>query len=173
MGIADDYKDLIKILTGILESETDFQVSLQAADGIELLEKLDLDQPDVILMDIRMPKMNGITASEIIRERFPNIKIIAYSQYDIESNIIEMYVKGVKSFISKDDPQDELIKAIRIVYQGGVYMTNSSLEIIQKHLSSVRLPAIPSLNHFEKLLLHHICQGLSSVEIGALMNKSW
>ena len=85
-------------------------------------------------MDIRMPKMDGIIATEKVREFYPNIKIIAYSQYDYEANIVAMYSKGVKSFVGKDDGPEELLKAIRTVHGGGAYMTDMAMEIVQRKL---------------------------------------
>lgn len=172
IGIADDCEQLRMAITRILNGEHDFEVTLQACSGLQLLEELSNNRPDIILMDFRMPEMNGIEASENLRKKFPDVHIIAYSQYDFESNIVEMYVRGVKSFIGKNDPLEELFKAIRIVYLGGVYMTERSMEIVKRHLSKVRLPMTPDLNVFEKSLLRSICDGLSSVEIGRLFNKS-
>lgn len=145
---------------------------LQAENGVQLLELLKTVTPDIILLDIRMPKMDGFEASEKVRKLYPSIKIIAFSQYDFESNIIEMNIRGVKSFIGKDDNPNELLRAIRIVYDGGVFMTDRSSEIVQRYLSKSPTLKLPYLNDFEKFLLKSICKGQSSSEIGRILNRS-
>jgi two-component system response regulator NreC len=130
---------------------------------------------DIILMDIRMPKMDGFEASEKVRELYPTVKIIAYSQYDLEANIIEMNIRGVKSFVGKEDEPEELFKAIRIVSSGGVYMTNRSAKIVQQYLANISkfLNYVPTtLNEHDKTLLKMIVEGLTSKQIGEKIAKS-
>lgn len=175
IALVDDNKQFRKAIRTLFKTERDFEVTLEADNGIHLLEQLKAEQPEIVLMDIRMPKMNGIEASKKIKELYPKIKIITFSQYDYESNIVEMYIIGVKSFIGKDDTIDELIKAIRTVYTSGSYMTDTATEIIQRKLA---YKAKESNNiHLltdgkEKELVKMIIEGLSSGEIGTKINKS-
>jgi len=134
LAIVDDSEEMRNALKRLIHLEPDFEIVLQAENGVNLLELLETASPDIILMDIRMPKMDGFEATEKVKYLYPNIKIIAFSQYDIESNIIEMNIRGVKSFIGKGDSPEELFKAIRTVKDGGVYMPNHAAEIIQKYL---------------------------------------
>jgi DNA-binding NarL/FixJ family response regulator len=149
-------------------------VILEAENGLHLLELLRTMSPDVILMDIRMPVMNGIEAADYIKKLHPNLKIIAYSQYDQVENIIEMNIHGVKSFIGKEDNIEELFKAIRIVHDGGVYMTTKSAQIIQNYLkrATVETKCPYELTELEIQLLKGICNGLSSTELAELIHKS-
>ena len=103
IAIADDHEKSRYALTKFIHLETDLEVVLQVENGVQLMEMLKTVTPDIILMDIRMPKMNGFEASEIVKKTYPDIKIIAFSQYDFETNIIEMNIRGVKSFIGKED----------------------------------------------------------------------
>jgi two-component system response regulator DegU len=177
LGIAEDHNQFRKALKRLIHTEKDIEVILEADNGQDLLAKLRDVQPDIVLMDIRMPLMNGIEASLILKERFPAIKIIAFSQYDQEENIIEMNIQGVKSFIGKEDHHEELFKAIRIVHSGGVYLTDRSAAIVQKYLSKnanverfhIRLPAI---SESERRLIKDIVNGLSSTEIAKTIGKS-
>jgi len=128
-------------------------------------------------MDIRMPLMNGIEASLILSQLYPSIKIIAFSQYDQEENIIEMNIHGIKSFIGKEDNPDELFKAIRIVYSGGVYMTDRAAKIVQNYLSRIggvqnSKVNLPEITDSERKLIKDIVNGLSSSEIGRSIGKS-
>lgn len=134
LAIADDHPKLHQAITLLLNTQPDFEIVLHAENGLDLIEKLEAVLPDVILMDISMPKMNGILATDQVLKLYPSIKIIAYSLYDNESNIVEMYLHGVKSFIGKEDPPEELFRSIRTVYAGGAYMTDLALSIVQKYL---------------------------------------
>lgn len=118
--------------------------------------------------------MNGIEASLILSQLYPSIKIIAFSQYDIEANIIEMNVRGVMSFIGKEDEPEVLLKAIRVVNDGGVYMTAKSAEIVQNYLRSFskKNKLSSDLSPTEIVILRAICKGQSSTDIGKLVNKS-
>ena len=137
LAIVDDHLELQEAITLLLNTQADFEIVLNAENGFDLLEKLEAILPDMILMDIKMPKMNGIEATDKVLEQYPEIKIIAFSLYDNEANIVDMYLHGVKSFVGKEDPIEELFKAIRTVYDGGAYMTDHSISIVQKHLSNI------------------------------------
>jgi DNA-binding NarL/FixJ family response regulator len=177
LGIAEDHKRFREAIKRMIRLEKDMEIILEADNGLDLLEKLHDVKPDIILMDIRMPLMDGIEASLILRHKYPSIKIIAYSLYDQEENIIEMNIHGVKSFIGKEDDHEELFKAIRIVFSGGVYMTDRSAAIVQKYLSrngneKHSQASLPELNEAEKKLIKDIVKGLSSTEIAKAIGKS-
>lgn len=177
LGIADDHKQFREAIKTLIHTERGIEVILEADNGLDLLEKLNNVTPDIVLMDIRMPLMDGIEASLMLRHKYPSIKIIAYSLYDQEENIIEMNIHGVKSFIGKEDDHEELFKAIRIVYSGGVYMTDRSAAIVQKYLSrnaNEKHPqvSLPEINELERKLIKDIVKGLSSTEIAKAIGKS-
>jgi len=177
LAIAEDNKYFREALKKLIRTEKDMEVILEADNGVDLLEKLKDVQPEIILMDIRMPLMNGIEASLILSQLYPSIKIIAFSQYDQEENIIEMNIHGIKSFIGKEDNPDELFKAIRIVYSGGVYMTDRAAKIVQNYLSRIggvqnSKVNLPEITDSERKLIKDIVNGLSSSEIGRSIGKS-
>lgn len=173
LAIAEDNKKARKAIIKFIRLEKDLEVVLEAENGLQLLELLKTTVPDIILMDIRMPVMNGVEATDRIKELYPNLKVIAYSQYDLEENIIEMYVHGVKSFIGKEDEPDELFKAIRIVYDSGIYMTDKAASIVQHYLTKQAPISAPKiLSDFDQFLIKGICNGLSSTELGRLLNRS-
>jgi DNA-binding NarL/FixJ family response regulator len=173
LAIADDHLELHQAVTLLLNTQADFEIVLHAENGLDLLEKLEIFKPDIVLMDIKMPKMNGIEATDKVLEQYPEIKIIAFSLYDNEANIVDMYLHGVKSFIGKEDPNQELFKAIRIVYDGGAYMTELSISIVQKHLTDISKNhnsqfdnhLVMQLSDAELKVLWHTCQHKSIKEI--------
>lgn len=175
IAIVDDNKQFRNAIKTLFKTERDLEITLEADNGVHLLEQLKKVQPEIILMDIRMPKMNGIEASKKVIELYPKIKIITFSQYDFESNIVQMYIMGVKSFIGKDDRPEELLKAIRTVYTSGSYMTDMATGIIKRNLAykakeSNNIHLLE--NEPEKELVKMIIKGLSSGEIATKINKS-
>jgi DNA-binding NarL/FixJ family response regulator len=177
LAIVDDREKLRKAIIRLLNLENDFEVILEAENGHDLLEQLASKTPDVILLDIRMPVMDGIEATDKIKEYFPHLKIIAYSQYDKEENIIKMNIQGVKSFIGKEGEPQELFKAIRIVHDGGAYLTEKAAIIIQKHLSNFYEKIDQRADEFlfqdgDIKFLKMILEGLTSKEIGEKINRS-
>lgn len=175
LGIAEDHRRFRETIVQVLNQENDFEVILEVSNGKELINQLHKVKPDIILLDIRMPEMDGIETAEKLRHLYPQIKIIALSQHDFEENIIEMNIRGVKSFIGKGDEPEELFKAIRIVHHGGVYMTNHSAEIVQRYL--LKVPKHQNVSHKgicenEKELIRMILEGLTSKEISKKINRS-
>ncbi len=175
LAVVDDHEKFRKAITRLIHLQNDLEVVLQAENGEHLLDLLKITSVDLILMDLRMPKMDGFVASEQVKQHYPNIKIIAFSQYDLEANIIEMNIRGVKSFVGKEDEPRELFKAIRTVIDGGVYMTDRSAEIIQSYLlnaSKIQNQVTVDLRDQEKTLLKMLVQGLTSRQIGERLSKS-
>jgi DNA-binding NarL/FixJ family response regulator len=166
LAIAEDHNSYRNKIVEILNRENDFEVTLQASNGKELIEKLESIKPDIILIDIRMPIMDCIEATQVIHKLFPKIKIIALSHYDNDSYIIDMIILGIKSYIRKNDDLNELFNAIRVVYFGGVYMTEYAAQIIQKYLSNeynkvksdFNSPDYFNIKKFSDLELEILCQ---------------
>lgn len=168
LAVLDDHKMFRQATHRLLISESDITVVTEASDGFDLLQKLEKNQVDIVLMD-------GITATFKVLKLFPNSKIIAFSQYDYETNILKMYSLGVKCFISKGGDPKELFKAIRIVHNGGTYITDEFSEIIKRNL--IRKEYALHQNQFnfsekENEMLRMIIGGYTSKEIGDRLNKS-
>jgi DNA-binding NarL/FixJ family response regulator len=100
LAIAEDHDHFRKTLVNVLK-QRNFNVIIEATNGLQLLDSLVSTIPDVVLLDIRMPLMNGMEAATRMLERNPRFKIIALTQYDLEENIVGMYIRGVSNFLSK------------------------------------------------------------------------
>jgi DNA-binding NarL/FixJ family response regulator len=150
----------------------DFLIVLKAYTGPQFLELLKTTIPDLVLMEMTLSEMNGMEVTDKVKELYPNLKIIIYANYT-NDNVVQMNIRGVKSFIGKNEHPNELIKAIRIVNSGGVYMTDAAAEIVQKHLANgYQKPCPFNVNEFELKLLKNLCEGLSSTEISKVIYKS-
>jgi DNA-binding NarL/FixJ family response regulator len=171
VAIVDDHEDSRNSLIILLKSEENIEIAQIAINGQDIINQLEPTQPDIILMDISMPIMNGIVASKIIREKYPAIKIIAYTFFDQEKNIVEMNKVGVRSFVAKGSP-DELLKAIQVVHNGGYYLPDEIANSMQLFLSKSEPKEIIELTSTEKIMLEAISKGWTSKQIAKVINKS-
>jgi DNA-binding NarL/FixJ family response regulator len=128
--VADDQGLILYSLVNLLNTEEDFDVIGTAQNGVILLQLLEEKKPDVILIDINMPKMSGIEVSKIIDGKMPWIKIIALSMYSHPQYIKAMLRHGAKGFLSKNCLPQELFEAIRAVVENKTYLDKHCSEII-------------------------------------------
>jgi DNA-binding NarL/FixJ family response regulator len=166
--IVDDHLIFRQGLTSIITSENIATIIGEAANGIELLELLTKRKPDLVLMDIDMPYMNGLEATEKAIKLLPNLKIIVFSMFCDEEYYHKMIERGVKGFILKTSGIDELEKAIQEVMKGESYFSN---ELLRKIISG-----FGNKNNYEQIkqdilsereieVLKQICLGLTNDEI--------
>lgn len=117
--IADDHPVVREGLRTMLETEDDIRVVGQAEDGLDLVEKVRELKPDVILVDLQMPRLNGVEAIRAIKSENPNTNIIILTTYDYDEYIFEGITAGARGYLLKAVPRDELFNAIRVVSRGG------------------------------------------------------
>lgn len=165
--LVDDHALFRGGLRGLLEHIGGCRVVGEAADGEEFLALLDGEQPDVVLMDIDMPRMNGIEAAERALAVNPDMKIITLSMHGDEDYYFKMVSLGVKGFLLKSSEIDEVVAAIRAVAEGGSFF---SQELLQNLVGSLKTTpreeeSAESLSGRELEILLLICRGLSNQEI--------
>ncbi|NOT74881.1 MAG: response regulator transcription factor [Cyclobacteriaceae bacterium] len=174
IAIAEDNLRFRTAFQRYLKEQQDLEFVIVAENGADLLLQLESVIADVVLLDIRMPVMDGFEAARLIRKKFPDIKIAVLTQFDIEENIIEMNRIGINSFIGKDQVE-EIPRILDIIGQGGVYYPDRVAEIIKKYLNRISVLnakcPVP-LSELERILLQSISQGKSPSQIGELINKS-
>ena len=165
--LVDDHNLFRNGLKLLLSGNDNIKVVAEASDGSELLSQLENIQADVILIDIEMPVMNGIEASRIALEKYPDLKIISLSMYGEEEYYYRMIDAGVKGFILKNSDITEVIKAINTVMQGGTYFSSEVLYNVVKNIKIVgKTPGnVAAISEREKEVLEQICKGLSNQEI--------
>ncbi len=128
--IADDHPLVTEGIKGILESFDHIDVIATLADGKQLVDRFEALNADVILMDLNMPVLNGLGATEIILERCPGTKILVLSMHDSPEYISTAMRYGAKGYLLKDIPIDEIVEAIEKVHAGGTYLCNSCAQKI-------------------------------------------
>lgn len=122
IALIDDHKLFREGVKRILGFEPSFEVVAEADDGNEAIELAESYQPDVILMDINMPDVNGIEATTELMKQFPDIKVVILSIHDDESYVTHALKTGAQGYLLKEMDTDSLMEAIRVVYEGGSYL---------------------------------------------------
>ncbi len=167
--IADDHELFRSGIKIILGQQPDYEI-LEASNGKKLLDILNVIKPDIILMDINMPVMDGIEATEQALKIYPDLKILILSMYDEASYYNELIDKGVSGFILKDENVDELRKAIDQVLKGKTYFSQSLLiNLIKTKDKNTNI----HLTKREQEILELLAQGLSTQEIADQLNISF
>lgn len=123
--VADDQELIRQSLMIVLNDIPDFRVIRCASDGMEVLEALEEEMPDIILMDIRMPRMDGLLCAKKVKELYPNIKVIILTTFDIEEYVFYAMKFRVDGYLLKGISMKDLSAAIRKVYNGSVVLNDS------------------------------------------------
>lgn len=163
--IADDHQLFREGLTNLLADAADIEIVAQAENGQEVLEKVRFSKPDIVLMDIGMPILNGIDATIALRKEFPDIKTIALSMHDEKTYIKGMLEAGAWGYLLKNCAYDQLVNAIIQVYNGEKYLdTHATRVIIQDYLKNDS-QGMKQLSERESEVLKLLAEGRSIREI--------
>jgi DNA-binding NarL/FixJ family response regulator len=133
--LVDDQKLIRQGLKALLELDSEIEIVGSASDGQTAIEQVGILNPDIALIDIRMPGMDGVTATRIISERFPETKVIVLSGYDDEEYLAEALRAGAKGYLLKDTPAEELVNVIRAVHKGYAQIGPGLLEKISDKIA--------------------------------------
>jgi two-component system, NarL family, response regulator DegU len=177
LALCDD-QNLFRVgMASLLTQVADFDLILEAANGQELLDKMARKTPDVVLLDLQMPVLDGIATADLLREHHPRVRIIVLSMHDEDRMILHLLEKGVSGYLLKDTDPDEVEHAIRTVMDEGVYLNGHVSKALHRKVTHQPDPAKPSpggtgvytgkipLSEREKEVLHLICQELSTAQI--------
>ncbi|HEY3997280.1 MAG TPA: response regulator transcription factor [Candidatus Xenobia bacterium] len=173
--IADDHAILRDGIRTLLENEEDIQVVGQAANGREAVHLACDLKPDIVLMDIQMPEVDGIEACERIGRQAPTVKVLILSQLDTEEHLIRVLEVGAQGYVLKQNASEELITAIQTVAHGHVYLTPSmASRLVNRYLRREDEKAQKSkqLTGRESDVLKGICEGITNQQIADNLNLS-
>ncbi|MBQ8684993.1 MAG: response regulator transcription factor [Clostridia bacterium] len=116
--VADDQKELAQELKSVLETDGGLEVVALASDGFDAFEKIGRYRPDVVLMDIRMPNMNGVVATQRIKSEYPDVKVVVLTTFDDSDYILNAINNGASGYLLKDTSSSALIDAVKNAYKG-------------------------------------------------------
>ncbi|GAB4006115.1 response regulator transcription factor [Spirosoma sp. KCTC 42546] len=174
LALCDDHTLFRVGMATILGQIHDFELILEAGNGQELIEKIPRKMPDVVLLDLQMPVMDGTATADFLRENYPLIKIVVLTMHDEDRMVLHLLEKGVSGYLLKDAEAGEVEKAIRKVIDEGVYLNEFVSKAMLRKMTN-KPNATKPVNAFynskillserEKEVLMLICEGLSTNEI--------
>lgn len=166
--IVDDHAILRDGIRSILESQEDIIVIGEASDGAEALEYVRRLLPDIVLMDISMPKVNGLEATQQIKEQFPNVKVLILTQHDNREYIKPVLQAGASGYVLKRSGRREMLNALRQVNEQGAFLTGKvTQKVLQEYSQNGNSSNenVFDLTEREEQVLHLIVDGKSNKEI--------
>ncbi|MCJ7540110.1 MAG: response regulator transcription factor [Desulfobacterales bacterium] len=172
--IAEDQTLVRQGLRSLLESEKKLKVVAEAGDGIEAIRCVEKHKPDLVLMDLAMPKMSGLSALKDIKNMYPDTKIIALTFHSSEEYILEAFKSGADGYCLKKDSHTELLTAIKSVLSGKSYISPFiSSKVLEGYLEGRKTlkkkTSWETLTQREKEVLKLVGEGYSSIEIGDIL----
>ena len=178
--LADDHVLVRNGIKSMLESEADISVVGEASDGAEAVESVKKLKPDIVILDIRMPKMTGLEAAAKLRQAVPGVKSVILSMHDSEEYVIEALNSGAFGYLLKDTDKFEFIKALKQINTGTKYLSGAVSNVLANRLLNSK-PAAPisvakpdpyHLTRREKEILRLVVDGKQNKEIAESMGKS-
>lgn len=182
--LVDDHDVVRTGLKSLLSAESDMEVVAEAANGAEAIDKIPAINPDVIVMDITMPTMDGMEATRQISKKFPDAKVLSLTVHEDKQYFFEMLAAGAKGYITKQAASEELVSAIRSVAAGNVYLQPALARWLLDDYKRVNKGGIPGatqpeasadlevLSDRERGVLELVADGLTTPEIGVKLELS-
>lgn len=175
--LADDHTLFRKAMVNLISSFENVGEVKDAENGKELLALIKSRRPDVAIVDLQMPVMDGTEASEQIVKKYPDVKIIILTMHDSDRFILHMMELGVHAFLLKNTEPDELEKAIHAVHEKDFYHNDLVATVLRKNVMQKRAGQRPNfagneLTDREKEIVHLVCQELTNKEIGGRLSLS-
>ncbi len=172
--IADDHQLFIDGIKLILSKEIGVEIIAEANNGLELINLIEAEKkPDIILTDIRMPIVDGISVTKMLTKDFPEIKVLALSMFDQTADVIEMLDAGAKGYVTKNVEKKELVSAIHTLAKGGYYFSKNLPEEIEnwfKHEEILSEDAYLTKREIEILQL--LAKGRTSLQMATQLKLS-
>ncbi|MGD9107416.1 MAG: response regulator transcription factor [Desulfobacterales bacterium] len=172
--IAEDQTLVRQGLRSLLESEKRFKVVAEAGDGIEAIRLVEKHKPDLVLLDLAMPKMSGLSVLKDIKNRYPETKILVLTFHSSEEYILEAFESGANGYCLKKDSHAELLAAIKNILSGKSFISPAiSSKVLEGYLEGrkklKKKTSLETLTQREKEVLKLVGEGYSSIEIGDIL----
>jgi DNA-binding NarL/FixJ family response regulator len=167
--IADDHPVVREGLRAVLDSEPAVEVVGEAADGSEVLGLVGSLEPDLVLMDLQMPELDGVAATRRIRRDHDGIEVLILTTYDTDADITRAVAAGATGYMLKDASREELMQAIRLAARGESVL---SPKVASRVLGRMRAPVEEALSTREVEVLLEVADGLSNKEVGRVLHIS-
>lgn len=171
IAVADDHSLFREAICAMIDTWENCKVVIQATNGRQLLERINIkNQPDLALIDIAMPEMNGYETIKAVKEKFPDIKLMAISFYNSEEMVWQLIKCGAQGFVNKNDDITRLKKAIgEMVHTGYFFSDHTASKMVKKAMQTGTLTIKNDLSEKEILFLRFICTEKTYKEIASEM----
>jgi len=166
--VADDHPIVREGLVAILSTQPDFQVVGEAASGVEVVQLVQKLNPDVILLDLEMPEMDGVQALEQVRQDHSQLQAIVFTAFDTDERILAAVRAGAKGYLLKGSPREEIFRAVRLASQGGSLLQPVIASKLLQHVAESHAD-LPVLTHREKQVLELLAKGKTNKEISVAL----
>jgi DNA-binding NarL/FixJ family response regulator len=175
--IADDHEIYRKGFRALLKNEREVTIVGEAENGRELVDLAAMLQPDIIITDIKMPVMDGIQAAKTIREKYPDIRVMAISMYNEDNLVIDMLEAGARGYLLKNTKKAEVVQAVKDVFEGRTYYCHDTSErlirmIAENKYIPYRYHSQPNFSRKEIEIMILICKQYTNKEIASALNLS-
>ncbi len=174
--LADDHEIFRDGFAGLLKKQTDIILVGQAENGEQLIRVAEKMNPDVILTDIKMPLMDGIEATKLLSEKFPDVKIIALSMFNDDHLVFDMIEAGAKGYLLKNAHKSDIIEAIKAVYDDQMYYCKETSDKLINMMARAKHKGheeeVAFFSEKEKEIIYMICKELSNKEMSAHLHLS-
>lgn len=175
--IVDDHAVVRQGLRHILQEQKDVDVVGEARDGIGALGKIRELRPDIVLLDIAMPRLNGLDAIRLIKEKYPMTQIVVFSMHQKEAYVHDVLSSGALGYILKSSPSSDVLAAIRAAHRGEFYLSSKiGTEVIRRYLESRSRKDLATgyelLSDREQQVFRLLVEGMSTKEVAQVLNKS-
>lgn len=173
VAIADDHTLFIEGIKSILSKEFDIEIVIEASNGLELIKEVERGpSTDIIVIDIRMPVMDGITATRILTKEYPQIPVLALTMYDQSADVFEMLEAGAKGYVTKEVEKEELIMALKCLLAGKKYFSKNLPEDFSNWFSDSPNDEDITLTRREKEILGLLAKGRTTLQMAQELKLS-
>ena len=170
--LADDHPIVRDGLVAVLSTQSDFEVVGEAGDGETAVSLTTTLKPDVILLDLEMPKLDGVETLRRLKAHDKNVRVIVFTAFDTDERILTAVQAGAQGYLLKGIPRQELFKAIRVVHGGGSLLQPIVASKLMRQVSTPPEPPIETLTPREQEVLQALAHGLQNKEIAAKLTIS-
>ena len=174
--LVDDHQVMLEGLRALLENETEMAVVGEATDGRAALELIEQTQPDIVILDVAMPELNGIDTARLIASKHPKVKMLALSMHPNQRYVAEMLQAGAAGYLLKSCAFDQMVQAIREVMGGGTYLSSQVARTVVSDYED-KVQAEPEgdlsvLSRRERQVLQLVAEGCSTKQIAKRLDVS-